>query len=256
MTIRREDLVVGQVVNLRPSVNRPPLESAPERRRLATGAQDIMAAPHSTQVRPPPSGGRLQGNRPVHRIALGLVTVGRYILNMAQDLAVDSFLSHSESLVPRIPTSQPRMKLRSRIRGRERWYVDILEDDRRLAAAVELVLQTEEGVHEARVNPITGRVLVRYDPRVVCHPIESLLGRALEASPLSREEFSIFRSKPARGPSHRHLIAAKIACCLIQTVFLGGLCRVGIAGAALLFLVERASHASGQPDHSESVVTN
>ena len=44
--------------------------------------------------------------------------------------------------------------------GRERWHVDVLENNRRLAAAVELVLQSEEGVREARVNPINGRVFM------------------------------------------------------------------------------------------------
>ena len=148
------------------------------------------------------------------------------------------------------------MTLYSRIRGRERWYVDIIEDNRWLAAAVELVLQTEEGINEARVNPITGRVLVRYDPRVLANPIESLLSRALEVSPLSREEFSIFRSKPAARYSHRHLLTAKIACCAIQAVFLGGVCPVGLAGAALLFMIERASLVSAPLGHSESAVTN
>jgi len=38
---------VGQVVNLRPIVNRPRLESAPQQRRLPTAAQDFIL-PHFT----------------------------------------------------------------------------------------------------------------------------------------------------------------------------------------------------------------
>ncbi len=42
---------VGQLVKLRPIVNRPRLGSAPEQRRLATGAQDIIL-PHQAHSGP------------------------------------------------------------------------------------------------------------------------------------------------------------------------------------------------------------
>ena len=122
--------------------------------------------------------------------------------------------------------------------------MDVLENNRRLAAAVELVLQSEEGVREARVNPINGRVLVRYDPRGLTYPVETLLGRAVKTSPLTREEYTLFRAKPAARVSHSHLITAKIACCAFQAIFLGGLCPVGLAGAALFFLVHRANQST------------
>jgi hypothetical protein len=48
---------------------------------------------------------------------------------------------------------RPAMVLCSRVPGRDRWYVDALEDSPRLAAAVQLVLRSEEGVSHAFANP-------------------------------------------------------------------------------------------------------
>ena len=99
------------------------------------------------------------------------------------------------------------MVLRSQVRGRQRWYVDALEDNPRLAAAVELVLRSEEGIHGASVNPLTGRVLVHHDPDLLPEFIEALIHRAIEFGPMSREEFSALRSDDNHGfgakPSHR-----------------------------------------------------
>src|SRR6202790_5458536 len=68
-------------------------------------------------------------------------------------------------------TRQPRMVLCSQVRGRERWYLDALEDNPRLAAAVELVLRSEEGIDGASANPLTGRVLVKYSPDLISESI-------------------------------------------------------------------------------------
>jgi hypothetical protein len=157
-------------------------------------------------------------------------------------------------------TQRRRMKLCSRIRGRERWQVKLLENHPRLAAAVELVLQTEPGVLEARANPVTGRVLVLYDPATLTDPVESLLRRALESSPLSREEFRLLRPKPRRVASHRRLLALEATCSLFHVVLMGGFCPLGLACAAALFLVERTSHShrpiSTPLGYSESAATN
>jgi len=153
----------------------------------------------------------------------------------------------------------PRMRLCSKIRGRERWHVNLLENHPRLAAAVELVLQTEPGIIEARVNPVTGRVLVLYDSGALIDPIKSVLHRALSASPLSREEFRLFRSRPERVASHSHLLAVEATCGLFHVVLTGGFCPLGLACAAALFLFKRASHrrrVSVPADYSESAVTN
>src|SRR5258706_393377 len=71
----------------------------------------------------------------------------------------------------------------SRIKGRDRWRVDALKDSPRLAAAVELVLRTEDGITEVRANPLTGRLLVCYAPELLAGPVETLIHRAFSFGP-------------------------------------------------------------------------
>ena len=138
-------------------------------------------------------------------------------------------------------TARPRMVLRSQVRGRERWYVDGLEDNPRLAAAVELVIRTEEGVEDVRANPLTGRVLVRYRPDSISESVETLLARAIQAGPMSREEFAVLRAERPRYSFSKELFTAEIACSLSHIVLFGGLCPLGLAATgALLFLHRRA----------------
>jgi hypothetical protein len=157
-------------------------------------------------------------------------------------------------------TRASKMKLCSRTKGRERWHADILENNPRLAAAVELILQTEEGISEAHVNPLTGRVLVRYTADALRHPVERLLRQALDANPLTNEEFSLFRSRAESSFWPLPLLTAKGACCLAEMILLGGLCPFGFVGAALVFLTARSGYSarplSVRLDYNESAVTN
>ena len=163
------------------------------------------------------------------------------------------------ALAPQV-VQQRRIRLCSRIPGRERWHVGGLQNHPRLAAAVELVLQTEPGVLEARANPVTGRVLVLYDPGSLSYPIEALLRRALEASPLSRDEFRLLRRKPDRASSYGQFLALEATCGLFHVILMGGFCPLGLASAAAVFLLTRASHSRHSiivpPGYSEPAVTN
>ena len=159
-----------------------------------------------------------------------------------------------------LPARASKMKLCSRTKGRERWHADILENNPRLAAAVELILQTEEGISEVYVNPLTGRVLVRYTADALRHPVERLLRQALDANPLTNEEFSLFRSRAESSFLPLPLLAAKSACCFAEMILLGGLCPLGFVGAAMLFLTARSGY-SARPllvrrGYNESAVTN
>jgi hypothetical protein len=136
---------------------------------------------------------------------------------------------------------QPIKVLRSRVRGRERWYVDGLEDHPRLAAAIELVLRSEEGIEEVCANPLTGRVLVRYRPDSVSESVETMLGRAIEAGPMSREEFAALRPELPRSSFSGQLVTAEIACCLSHIVVFGGLCPIGLAATGVLLLLHRSA---------------
>jgi hypothetical protein len=135
--------------------------------------------------------------------------------------------------------TQPALVLCSHVPGRERWYVDALEDNPRLAAAVESVLRSEEGILNAHANPLTGRVLVHYRPDLLSEAIEALIHRALEFGPMSREEFSSLRSKEPGTLPFRHLLAAEIGCSAIKMLLLGGFCPLALGAAGLLFFVHR-----------------
>jgi hypothetical protein len=143
-----------------------------------------------------------------------------------------------EEISPKSGIREPRMVLCSQVRGRQRWYVDVLEDNRRLAAAVELVLRSEEGILGASVNPLTGRILVHHDPELLPEIIEAFIHRAIEFGPMSREEFSALRPD---GHNHflgaGHLIAAEIGCSVIKMLLLGGGCPIGLAAAAGILLL-------------------
>lgn len=141
---------------------------------------------------------------------------------------------------PPVTARRPRLTLRSRLPGRERWFVDRLEDSPLLAAAVELVLRSEDGIDEVRANPLTGRVLVRYRPDSLSESVEALVRRALEAGPMSQEEFEALRSNQPASYS-KQLLTAEVACCLSHMILFGGLCPVGLAATGVLLLLHRRS---------------
>ena len=152
------------------------------------------------------------------------------------------------------PTIQPAiegqgfsLKPCSRIRGRERWYVDGLKGNERLACAVEVALTDESGVEEAVANPLTGRVLVRYSPDHVQAPVEMLIRRALALGPMLEPEFSLpLTSKPFLLP--KRLLVAELGCSSLKFLLLGGISCPGggilwAAGVilALGFAVDRSA---------------
>ncbi len=57
----------------------------------------------------------------------------------------------------------PKLRLRSSVPGRERWDVEDLIGKQGIADALEKALIAERGILSARVNPLTGRVLIQYD---------------------------------------------------------------------------------------------
>jgi hypothetical protein len=87
---------------------------------------------------------------------------------------------------------RPKLILHSRVPGRERWRIDSLEDNPRLAAALELMLRGEKGIEAVHANPLTGKILIRFRPDLVSVPIEVLLRQALDFGPMSSQEFSSF----------------------------------------------------------------
>ena len=126
------------------------------------------------------------------------------------------------------PTLQPAIEGQgfilqpcSRIRGRERWYVDGLKGNERLARAVEVALTGESGIEEAVANPLTGRVLVRYSPDHVQAPVEILIRQALALHPMLELEFSRPLT-PKLFLLPRRLLAAELGCSLLKLLLVGG----------------------------------
>jgi len=143
----------------------------------------------------------------------------------------------------RFTTARPKLVLRSQVRGRERWYANALEDNPRLAAAVELVLRSDEGIDEVHANPLTGRVLVRYRPSAISAPVETLIRRAIEGGPMSREEFAVRRSGQPQGSFSKQLLTTEIFCSLSHMLLFGGFCPLGLAATGVLLLLHRRSSA-------------
>ncbi|MCU1233571.1 MAG: Lipid export ATP-binding/permease protein MsbA [Candidatus Solibacter sp.] len=150
----------------------------------------------------------------------------------------------AQSIVRTTVRKPATLVLCSQVNGRERWYVDALENSPRLAATVELVLQSEKGITEVRANPLTGRVLVCYDRHLLAETVETLIERALGFGPMSRGEFSLLRSRPSGLGSLRSLIATELGCSALRMIVLGGVCPAGLAAAALFFFLRRVSPAA------------
>jgi hypothetical protein len=157
-------------------------------------------------------------------------------------------------LIERPAARKATLKLCSQVPGRERWHVDALVDRPRLAAAVELVLRTEDGIKKVRANPLTGRVLVCYEPGLLTESVETLIRRALAFGPMSREEFSLLRSSQSGGWSVRSLVLAELSCSVFEMIVLGGVCPLGIAATAL-FLLLRGINPRGQCAHAAQALT-
>jgi hypothetical protein len=155
-------------------------------------------------------------------------------------------LANRPTIQPAIEGHGVSLKPCSRIRGRERWYVDGLKGNERLACAVEVALTGESGVEEALANPLTGRILVRYSPDHIQAPVEILIRRALALGPMLEREFSRpLTSRPFLLP--KRLLVAELGCSSLKFLLLGGiscpgggmLCAAGVI-VALGFAVHRS----------------
>ena len=157
------------------------------------------------------------------------------------DVALEIAQTTESAKPKRTAAASWKLVLRSQVHGRERWYIDALEDNPHLAAAVELVLRSDKGVEGARANPLTGRVLVQYNPDLLSEPVEALIRRALAFGPMSSEEFSALQPERPRWLEARHFIAAEIACTAIKLLLLGSCCPLELAAAGTLLFCYRPS---------------
>src|SRR5438445_10363125 len=84
-------------------------------------------------------------------------------------------------LIPEV-LGKIKLRLRSARRGRERWEAECIRRRPRLAQQVQFALAAAPGVLQAEANPITGRILVVYDPSTFAGTVETLVQRVLDGS--------------------------------------------------------------------------
>src|SRR6185436_463332 len=127
--------------------------------------------------------------------------------------------------------------VRSAIRGRERWEVDSLRSRPRYAAALERELSRHEPVREVFANPLTGRLLLRYDPGVQRGEMHDRLHSALDVAPASAEELRDWRSEWPRGfhrsPDDAAVDQARSRLMVSGTLFAGVLVKRALFGAGM-----------------------
>jgi hypothetical protein len=131
----------------------------------------------------------------------------------------------------------PKLVLCSRVRGRERWYIDAVEDNPRLAATVELALRSEEGIEQAVANPLTGRVLIHYRQEAFSRPVQDLILQAIALAPMSEEEFATLTPEKPDGLSAGHFLAAEISCSALKMLVLGTTCPSFLAATGFFLLL-------------------
>jgi cation transport ATPase len=124
--------------------------------------------------------------------------------------------------------------LRSAVPGRERWQIEPLRSHPRYAAALERELSLLPPIRSAWANPITGRLLVEYDPRA---EVRHQLDAAIDAEPLSHDETREWRTSWPRGftrsPLDRAVDLARTRMILSGTLFAGMVAKRALLGAGM-----------------------
>lgn len=145
---------------------------------------------------------------------------------MTQSAEVSGVPPQPPQALQAVPVDGPisieyQLRLRSGIRGRERWQVDGLKGNKRLASTLAMALEAEPGVAEAVANPLTGCVLVRYSPERIQASVETLIRRALALDLIVMPE----ALEPAASKRYLlpvRLVAAELGCSLFKMLLLGG----------------------------------
>jgi cation-transporting P-type ATPase C len=109
-----------------------------------------------------------------------------------------------------VSLKEPELRLLSRIPGRERWSVPSIQDRPRFAAAVGAALRREPSVIEAEANPLTGRVLLRWDPRGPAPDRNIILRRALRVHPVGPHVLVLIRAERKKDGKLRRLMGKLI----------------------------------------------
>jgi len=89
--------------------------------------------------------------------------------------------------------------IRSAIPGRERWQIGPLRSQPSYAVAIERALSRHAPVRYAWANPLTGRLLLQYDPGVQPEEVRDRLYASLDAAPANDDEVTEWRTTWPHG---------------------------------------------------------
>jgi ATP-binding cassette, subfamily B, bacterial len=102
-------------------------------------------------------------------------------------------------------------RLLSQLPGRERWQIPALLRQPQVVAQVESRLANEPGVLAASANPVSGRLLILYEPRLAAEAVARMVRAALLAA-LGFASSSAASNEPAEEPAEEPgLTAAEVA---------------------------------------------
>jgi manganese/zinc-transporting P-type ATPase C len=115
--------------------------------------------------------------------------------------------------MPALVTVQQTPWLVSRVPGRERWFVPAIEGKPHRAASLETSIRRRSPLVNVHANPITGRVLLRWNDRVVSPQTETTLAEALQEPLLPLEVFALLQLERKKDGKTQKLV---------QKLILGG----------------------------------
>ena len=105
-----------------------------------------------------------------------------------------------------VAVAQPTLQLISNTPGRQRWAAPAIQNRPRLAAAVQAALRHEAAITGSEVNPITGRILLRWNPEGPELAVKNVLRHALSTKPLNEDEWITLRVQHKKGAKARNLV--------------------------------------------------
>jgi len=135
----------------------------------------------------------------------------------------------------------PEMVLLSDVPGRQRWSLPAIDSKPRLAAAVEIALRNEAGALLVKVNPLTGRILLKWHPSQKPPEIRSIVRKALDKGPVSLAVYQKRRGTP--DPKVRNLIrklllgGVKLTLILFSRAVWGAVATGPLAGAIMVMSI-------------------
>src|SRR5947209_11807343 len=123
--------------------------------------------------------------------------------------------------------------IRSAIPGRERWQIGPLRYEPSYAVAIERELSRHAPVRYAWANPLTGRLLLQYDPGVRPEEVRDRLYASLDSAPATDDELTAWRATWPQG-FNRSLEQLAVEQARIRLVLSAGLFTGVLAKRAIL----------------------